>query len=145
MQKTAVFILLMAFIWACAQQEPEKEKEAPAQQFVEGERSELALAMRDMYEKMKLVSDSMKAGHEVHTAFLERFMAIHTAKATKPEMVSGTYQGMAELFMDNYERFEADTADQVEAFNAMIETCVACHQQQCPGPLKIITRLRVHQ
>jgi len=138
-------MLIIATVWACAESQPEAcETASPPATTGTVERSELALTMRYMYDKMKLASDSIEQGYRVNTDFLEKFKTIHTAKATEPEKIDETYHAMASFFLASYERFENDPGDQKEAFNAMIESCLSCHQHQCPGPVKVINKLLVN-
>lgn len=144
MKKAALLVTIVVLVWACAEEQctpPDKTASSVSTGTVE--RSELALTMRFMYDKMKLASDSIKAGHRVRTNFLEEFKSIHTDRATEPEKIDEAYHAMASVFLDNYAHFEANTEDQAAAFNNMVESCLACHQYKCPGPVKIINRLRV--
>jgi hypothetical protein len=144
MKKFLVLIVLIAAVWACSESANPEIKEVPKAQVINGvERSELALAMRDMYDKMKLVSDSIGAGNQVRANFLELFKNIETAQATTPSKIDETYHGMAQLFLSTYERFQNDPENQKEAFNNMIETCLVCHAEKCTGPMKTIGKLKV--
>ncbi|HAW19757.1 MAG TPA: hypothetical protein DCX14_06205 [Flavobacteriales bacterium] len=107
------------------------------------ERSELALTMREMYDQMKTVRDSLARGEEIQTKFLSRFKSIHTDHATEPEKIDDVYNGMASSFLTSYERFEESDTNRVEAFNQMLDACLACHQQKCPGPIKAINKLKL--
>lgn len=136
---------------ACANEEtPSKASESKVPDdgitVVNGvERSELALTMRDMYDQMKLVKDSLKAGVAVQTNYLERYKRIHTDRATEPEKIDEVYNGMATLFISKYEAFErAVDTNKVEAFNQMLDACLACHQHKCPGPVKAIKKLKLN-
>ena len=148
MKKWSSFALLVMALIACSEQEkPTTEtvvQEQPKHQVINGvERSELALTMRYMYDQLVLTRDSLKEGIEVSRKIAQRIATIHTDTPTEPEKIDETYHAMADLFLNAYKNFEADTSGQIETYNAMIETCVACHQQKCPGPVKAITKLKV--
>ena len=144
MNKWIVSGIIVLIVWACAE-EQEPTCETPDKTLVVNgiERSELAFAMRDMYDKMKLVSDSLKSGEEVHANFLELFKNIQTAEGTTPEKIDETYHGMATVFLNTYEEFENNPENKAEAFNNMIESCLVCHSKKCTGPMKTIGKLKV--
>ena len=119
-------------------------EEVPPVQVINGvERSELALLMRKMYDEMALVSDSIEAGKEVSTDFLAEFKRISSAHATEPEKIDEVYHSMANAFLENYKMFEEHANSDVEAFNIMIDNCLVCHQNKCPGPYKAIRKLKI--
>jgi hypothetical protein len=138
MKPLMVLGLMLVMAWACDKVEPEKPV------VVNGvERSELALAMREMYDQMKLLSDSIRQGEAVHANFMELMRSMETAKATTPSKIDESYHGMARLFLRTYEEFERNPEGQKETFNAMIEACMVCHREKCTGPLKTISKLKV--
>lgn len=149
MKKVLLLGALIAIVAACATQGDQtqtKKDEVPHDSItvINGvERSELALLMRKMYDEMALVKDSLKEGHTVRTHFLEEFKRIQHAHATEPEKIDETYQALAEAFLFTYEQFEVSQEKQVEAFNQMLQNCLVCHENKCPGPVKSIKKLRV--
>lgn len=141
--------LILTWIGCSTQQNAEpKEQETTARDTVKVapqlDRSELALLMREMYDEMKLVSDSLKSGKAVKTKYLERYREIHTATPTDSQKIDELYHGMSDAFLASYESFENSEAGQTEVFNAMVDQCLACHQQKCPGPAKIIRKLKIN-
>lgn len=107
------------------------------------ERTELALLMRKMHDELAKVKDSLEAGYVVNTNFAEEFERIKYSHATEPEKIDEVYQHMADAFIDNYTAFEISKENQVETYNIMLENCMVCHQQKCPGPIKAINKLRI--
>ena len=150
MKKSIFTIALVAFIWSCNQHQDNANVSKPSADPESGmaiingvERSELALLMRKMYDEMKLVKDSINRGYTVKTDFYDEFKRIQTAHATEPEKIDDTYQAMAVAFLDNYASFEQTAENQTEAFNIMLQNCLVCHQQKCPGPVKAINKLKI--
>lgn len=149
MRKAAIIMALFLGVWACTEAEDAACEEQVAEgkegiQVIDGvERSELALTMRLMYDQMKLVADSLESGKEISTNYLEKFRSIHTDHATEPQKIDEVYQAMAASFLLKYEAFETSVNDRPQAFNAMLDACLACHQQKCPGPIKAINKLKL--
>ncbi len=140
-------LVASCFFFACSQPASEsKEEQLPTDSMtvVNGvERTELALLMRKMYDEMALVKDSIKEGFTVKTNFLNEFKRIQTAHATEPEKIDATYKAMADAFLINYELFESSQGEQAKAFNSMLQNCLVCHENKCPGPVKAIKKLRI--
>lgn len=149
MKKVAVILAVLSIAWACSEQSTKEEVKAPESAETKPatsgslQRSELALLMRNMQNRLERVSDSIEQGYTVNTRFLNDFKHMKTAEPSPTMKIDDFYHGMAETFLNNYEQFESDTLDQRTHFNNAIETCLACHQQKCTGPLKVIGRLKV--
>lgn len=141
------FIPLFVVLFIACSQKVEQEEitsEPTGMTIVNGvERSDLALLMRQMYEQMKLVSDSLESGDNVRTSFYDEYVKITSAHATEPEKIDELYQSMASAFLTNYKSFETSNEDQIQAFNIMVDNCLVCHQQKCPGPYKTIKKLKI--
>lgn len=149
MRKWTIALGLAIIAFACSQNSEtnteETTTEAPKHQVINGvERSELALTMRLMYDQLVVTRDSIKEGHTVSRKLLERFKTIHTDTPTEADKTDETYHAMADLFLASYEQFEGDTANQIEVYNNMITSCIACHQNKCPGPVKAINKLKIN-
>lgn len=145
----SVVVFSMTLLMACSAEKSESKpvnRNAKKPMIVNGvERSELALLMRKMYDEMKLAQDSLLSGYTVRASFLDEFRRIHDATPTEPEKIDTNYHRMAAAFLDNYAIFEQTHENQINAFNIMIQNCLVCHQQKCPGPVKAINKLRIRQ
>jgi hypothetical protein len=144
--KYLVFMIGLAVVACNAAQEEKPKESVPTDSVtvINGvERSELALLMRKMYDEMKLVKDSIEQGMTVRTNFLKEFERIQNAHATEPEKIDETYHAMASAFLDTYATFEGNQNEQARHFNIMLQNCLVCHQNKCPGPVKAIKKLSI--
>lgn len=104
--------------------------------------SELTLLMRDMFAyydsiKVNITNDDL---HEQIKVFQE----VHKAVATSPEKSSSDlYQAMATIYVQSAERLNRPGIDRKEAFNLMVDNCMNCHKQMCPGPMVRIKKLYI--
>jgi len=102
--------------------------------------SELTPLMRDMetyYEGIKSKIESNTLDEEVRS-----FPEIHTAKATAPEKISNElYQGLSSIYVNSAKRLNRANVNKRDAFNLMVDNCMSCHQQMCPGPMVRIKKL----
>ena len=102
--------------------------------------SELTLLMRDMYnyhDSIKVDISKGSLSDEVKT-----FQDIHTAVATTPEKISNElYQGLASIYVNSAKRINRPNVNKIDAFNLMVDNCMSCHEQMCPGPMVKIKKL----
>lgn len=104
--------------------------------------SELAWLMRQMYEdgeKIKLAVQQKQLPED----FREKFKNIHTATPTDASVKTEVFTTSAKAFEQTLDKFYTEKGNQVENFNLMVNACVACHQNYCPGPIKKIKKLTI--
>ena len=103
--------------------------------------SELALLMRDMFDDGLRVKKEMLTGKlpEIKTDY----HGIHTAIPTEEgKNASLEYQLFAKAYEASVERFKtAEGNEKPQAYQTMVETCMNCHQEVCPGPMVRIKKL----
>jgi len=106
------------------------------------EASEMALLMRNMYQKNLDLRQQIIDGH-LPESFPEDFKTIHTANAT--EELNETFKSLAIQYIANMEAItKAESPEAgIEAYNVMINTCASCHTIYCQGPLAKIKRMRI--
>ncbi len=101
--------------------------------------SELAALMREMFTATESIKLAVQQG-KIPTDFREKFTKIHSAKPTETEMKDNPYPAMAKIFLESMNPLY-DGKDQIKDYNLMIGACLACHQNQCPGPMTRIKKL----
>jgi len=136
----AILVLSMSCLISCS----ETTKESPGQMPLNpnGD-SELALLMRQMATE----SDSIRAAvlrgdsHPVWT----RLQDLHSATPTDPTVTGPVFEGFANAFINSVKNFENSDSLRLKHFNAVVDGCMQCHQEFCPGPMKRIAKLYVTQ
>ena len=103
--------------------------------------SELALLMRDMYDDGMITKQQLLDGKKPEVKV--KFHNIQTAKATQPlELDLATFKDLATSYEGSVQTFiDADPADRVATYHNMVNACMNCHQQVCPGPTRKIKHL----
>lgn len=105
--------------------------------------SELALLMEEMY----VINDSIKSQisrGETPTNFPEKLLNIHTAQMTDRFTRDDSFQKFAQLFLKNQQSIYSASEETVKTnFNNTINTCIACHQTSCTGPIPRIKKLLI--
>lgn len=114
--------------------------------------SQLALTMRDMAKDMEFLRQKADEGTltvEEVNALMQAHQAMSTDTPTKPEDIKPSFLGFSEAYLIQLDDLRATIAQQssreerLDAFNAAIATCVACHQDHCPGPIPRIQKIKV--
>ena len=123
-------------LWGCQSGEPTKTTI-----FNPNGDSELALLMREMYDDGLLTKQQLIEGKK--PTIRVEYHQLHTAEATEPEKVASP---LYSTFATSYEAavqslLESNEARPVESYQHMIQACIQCHQEVCPGPVRKIKKL----
>ncbi|MEM9547785.1 MAG: hypothetical protein AAGA77_17515 [Bacteroidota bacterium] len=102
--------------------------------------SELTLLMREMftyYENLKLDIERGTIPDKVR-----EFKEIHSAVATEPsKSESPLYKAMSTVYLESAKKLQNSKDNMPEVFNNMVDNCMNCHKQMCPGPMVKIKKL----
>lgn len=105
--------------------------------------SEMAELMRNMLAKNKEVRAKIIEGEEIGD-FNKEYIKIHTAKLTDSTDLDETFLTFAKYFEREHRAlFEVSKEGRKEQYNNAIESCVACHQVKCRGPIPRIEKLLI--
>lgn len=103
--------------------------------------SELALLMRSIHEDAKAMRQVIQQ-KENNLQPNSEFDFILIATPTKENVQGPEFEAMARYYLQKNEIMINDP-DQF-TYNEMVESCVACHQSFCPGPIKTIKKLYIN-
>lgn len=103
--------------------------------------SELALLMRSMHEEGMRTKAKLLKGEkpELNVDYHKLF----TAKPTEPAKVANPlYAGFATSFEEAAQSLDRGfTGDQVGSYHHMVDACMNCHKEICPGPMVKIRKM----
>ena len=137
--KRFIFIFLFVII-GCA----EKRQEAQKEELIMYEYSEMALLMEQMFEENMVLKERLEKGEDLGT-FNGDYIKMHTAEMTDPKDRTNEFEAYSKVFLDAQQRiYTEEGTDQIQAFNGMVNACVACHKLSCTGPIPRIEKLRIH-
>ena len=102
--------------------------------------SELALVMRTMQEDLKAARAALLAGRPV-ASMVSRHRKLRCAWPTAASDRNPTFDAFAVGYLASVAALEK--ASDAAAFDAVLNTCKACHEQSCPGPVAAIEALRL--
>ena len=105
--------------------------------------SELALLMREMFDEGERIKGQIEAG-EAPTG-LKKFEAIHSAIPTDENASGPVFESFATSYIEAIKALEASDSTSVILFNSMVDQCMNCHTEFCPGPKRRIKKLYISE
>lgn len=148
----SVIIFSSVLFYSCGQTTQEQKSEVAVQPSLKpaqkdstkypNDDSELAWLMRDMYQDGEKIKTAVQ-NKQLPEDFREKFKNIHTATPTDAAVKGEVFDTSAKVFLQTLDKFYTEKENQVENFNIVVNACVACHQNYCPGPIKKIKKLAI--
>ncbi len=107
--------------------------------------SELALLMRNMLNNTDSLKQLIVNGEgNISDEFIAEIQRIHVAIPTDPTVKTAQFSAYTDLMISQAEELKNASDNKAEAFNSLVNRCVDCHQEVCPGPIKRIKKLTIH-
>lgn len=137
MLRTTLLFIVFSCLMACQQQQ---ECNSPKPLNPNGD-SELALLMRDMFTESDSLKQLVLAGKPV--SGLKKFQEIHSAIPTDSTVRGPVFDAFANNYIGSIKALEASDSSSIFNFNHMVDQCMNCHTEFCPGPKKRIRKLYI--
>jgi len=138
-EKYTLVTLAIIMITACGQPAAEQKKRP----INPNGDSELALLMRDMFEESDSLKQRVISGQTL--AGLKKYEDIHSAIPTDPTVTGPVFEAFAEAYISSIKELESSDSTSVFKFNKMVDQCMNCHTEFCPGPKKRIKKLYIEE
>ena len=107
--------------------------------------SELSVLMRTMLKSSVSLKEMIKQG-KLPDKFPEEFLKIHTATPTDAATKKASFDGFATAYLVNMKTlFNSPKEELTQNYNSVVNACIACHSEHCPGPLAAIKKLTITQ
>ncbi len=117
--------------------------ESVSEDLVMYEMSEMALLMEKMFVENERLKKKIEEGKELGT-FNSEYLKIHSAVLTDPNDRNDTFNSFSKALLVNQEAVFTSEGKEVKTqFNKMVQTCIACHQTTCMGPIPRIKKLLI--
>ncbi|MDY7395791.1 hypothetical protein UMM65_11090 [Aureibaculum sp. 2210JD6-5] len=143
MRISVVLLIAMLLLISCAKA-GKKEKVTKKEEMQMYEPSEMALLMRQMYEFNKLTKTKI-INKDSLFAFPEEFINIHKAAMTNPDERDAEFDSLAIEFVKFQKAtFSTESDSTAYYFNQSVNSCIACHQTRCTGPVPKIKKLLIN-
>ncbi|UJP63551.1 hypothetical protein [Mongoliitalea daihaiensis] len=103
----------------------------------------LALLMRSMFEDMEEIKHAVEKGEAIK-GYVAQHQELLTARPTNPAVKTATFELMGKAYLESLKYMENSSQEElISNYKMLVETCLACHQQYCPGPIKRINLLNL--
>lgn len=155
--KYLIFVLLMFFILSCQEKSKEcnscdeelslrnKIKPVSNDELEMYVPSELATLMLQMYDVNENWKEEILKGN-VPKEFPEEYKKLHSATSVNESAGSDFYNAMASSYLITVDDIiNAIPENAKEKFNNMVNVCINCHMQVCPGPISRIKKLIIKE
>ncbi len=129
------FLFLWACILSCEKSENNNQANANLRKV-----SELSALMRKMQKSCQQVKEGITQ-EQAFPDFRADFAALTTAEPTDENIKTPAFEAMAQHFLAQLNQLYTEELPKKEAYNALVASCIACHQQHCQGPIKTIEKL----
>ena len=103
--------------------------------------SELSLLMREMQEYTVKAKEALK-NNSAPAAYPTAFDDIYKAAISEGMTKSDFYDQFSDLYITAVKNYsKSNPKERVETYNNMVNACLACHSQHCPGPVPVIKKM----
>ena len=139
MRKLA-FVFLLISIFSCKKEAPKKII------IVESKRvnqSEMAALMLKMYDK-NLENKTLVLEGKAPKDFPKEFLNIHTAQLTDSSNRTPAFNAFSNFYLKSFQKVFTTSKDSlVSKHNNAVNSCIACHETTCIGPIPRIKKLLI--
>ena len=139
--KRILFIVSLFLLIGCNPKKEQKVEITPKGNFYK--QSEMAALMLLMYETNAQNKQLILEGKQPKE-FPEEFLKIHTAQLTDPTDRTADFKTFSDFYLQNMKQvFEPTQELLVNKHNTAVNSCIACHQTTCVGPIPKIKKLLI--
>lgn len=141
MRNRLVLLILLISLFSCITKNEKIEVVEEEKVFVTYELSPMAALMERMYAESLLLKGQIvekDTNIVVSTDFIKE---LEFAALTVPSDKDAFFEIQMKEFVDLYTSLESQEVIKKESYNAMIQSCLSCHQVKCTGPIERIKKL----
>lgn len=103
----------------------------------------MALLMREMHADLEGLKNAI-LDNEAFQDFSTNHKNLKSAKATDPKVQTDVFYGMVEAYLSSLAELEGEEGLELKGkYNSVVNNCISCHKQFCPGPIKLIQKLQI--
>ena len=140
MHKPLLFLVLL-ILFSCGSDQSKVRLEEGI--MYPNEDAPLALLMREMFLDMEEIRISVEEGKTIRT-FIEEHKKLLIAKPTDARVKTETFQTMGISYLAGLKQLEQSREEALlENYKSLVNSCLACHNNFCPGPVKRINLLKL--
>ena len=139
--KNLLQIILLLFIFGCSQKKEEKVIITKSKVY---KQSEMAALMLKMY-AVNLENKKLILNGKSPIDFPKEFLNIHTAKLTDSTDRDASFKVFSNFYLRSFKQVFKTSKDSLRIkHNNAVNSCIACHETTCIGPIPRIKKLLIH-
>lgn len=125
---------------SCSEKKQENQHQQNEKIVKQSEMAALMLEMYDLNLKNKVLILDGKKPQKLPKVFYK----IHSAKLTDSTDRNASFEAYSEFYLDTYQQLMTSSKDSlILNHNKTINSCIACHQTTCIGPIPKIKKLLI--
>ncbi|WP_431165917.1 hypothetical protein [Tenacibaculum halocynthiae] len=137
MRRLLIILILISLLFSC------KKEEKKNTELIMYKQSEMAALMNTMYHVNLDLKEKILKG-QIPDSFPERYLKIHTATLTDSTDRTSSFKQFSNLYIQNMKKVYTSSKDSLTTnFNQAVNSCIACHQTTCTGPIPRIKKLLI--
>ena len=131
-------LLVVVLVYSCTTSTNESDCSIPLNP--NGD-SELALLMREMSKHLE-TERAFLLNQQLPGEFPISFEKIRSAVPSDPKSISVNYDAFALMYLAALKQYHQSDSLKlaISNFNNLVHSCVNCHKNECPGPVKKIEK-----
>lgn len=138
--KNTLLIFILFVVFSCKKNE---SKEIVIIENKVVKQSEMAALMLKMYDK-NLENKKLVLEGKQPKDFPKEFLNIHTAQLTDPSDKKPSFNAFSDFYLNSFKKvYETSKDSLVFRHNNAINSCIACHETTCVGPIPRIKKLLI--
>ncbi len=141
MRNRLVLLILLTSLFSCITKNEKIEVVEEEKVFVTYELSPMASLMERMYAESLLLKGQIVEKDTNIVLSTDFIKELEFAALTVPSDKDAFFEIQMKEFVDLYTSLESQEVIKKESYNAMIQSCLSCHQVKCTGPIERIKKL----
>lgn len=139
------FLTLVYFFCSCQNQsEADKTRCVKPDSINPNGSSELSLLMRQMHDRAAEMKQLVEQGKQLGS-FPEEFKNLNTAVPTDSTTKKSSFDAFAQNYLSALQSvYHSEEGMVTSKYNEMVNACLSCHSDHCPGPVPKIKKLVIN-
>jgi len=141
--KRILFLFCSLIVFVACKNSPKPVEPVATEDLVMYKASEMTLLMKEMYISNELLKEKIVKNDSL-SGFNATFLKIHNAVLTNRFERTPDFEAKANEFISNQEAiFKVAKESRGTQFNITVNSCIACHETTCTGPIPRIKKLLI--
>lgn len=141
--KTVLVLVCVLLCFSCKEQHKPLDSKSEKSSFQLYSMSEMALLMEQLYVDNMRIKEAILSDTNIADSLPSHYLNLPTAVLTDPTDRDLFFDKQMTEFLKAQRLVYEKTTNRKENFNAMVQSCISCHQVKCGGPIERIKKLLI--